>query len=157
MEFLQAATQELLWLSEKEEVEVTRDWASSRLNIPAVEEFYKVTIENNSLYIIIREEMVTSKIATVNINGSTSDCGKQKNNIITGIRKDFVSIATGQQVIHGSWEDFKELLKLCFLYACAIACSKNRKKMQSRFGLILKIYLEENVYWLEKVEFCCYI
>ncbi|KAH3699009.1 hypothetical protein DPMN_073955 [Dreissena polymorpha] len=42
MEFLQAATQELMWLHEREELEVTRDWSSSRLNVPAIEDFYKV-------------------------------------------------------------------------------------------------------------------
>ena len=41
-EFIQAATQELMWLNEKEEVEVTRDWSSRHLNVPTVEEFYKV-------------------------------------------------------------------------------------------------------------------
>lgn len=49
MEFLQAATQELIWLSEKEEIEVTRDWSSSRLDVPTVEEFYKVTIATHNL------------------------------------------------------------------------------------------------------------
>ena len=41
-EFIQAATQELMWLNEKEEIEVTRDWSSRHLNVPTVEEFYKV-------------------------------------------------------------------------------------------------------------------
>lgn len=41
-EFIQAATQELVWLNEKEEIEVTRDWSSRHLNVPTVEEFYKV-------------------------------------------------------------------------------------------------------------------
>lgn len=43
MDFLQAATQEIIWLNEKEEIEVTRDWSSSRLNVPTIDEFYKVT------------------------------------------------------------------------------------------------------------------
>lgn len=48
MEFLQAATQELIWLSEREEAEVTRDWSSSRLSVPVVEEFYKVGEKTNN-------------------------------------------------------------------------------------------------------------
>ncbi|KAK3581860.1 hypothetical protein CHS0354_032763 [Potamilus streckersoni] len=40
LEFVQSATQELIWLSEKEEIEVTRDWTSERLNMP-VDQFYQ--------------------------------------------------------------------------------------------------------------------
>ena len=31
-----------MWLNEKEEIEVTRDWSSRHLNVPTMEEFYKV-------------------------------------------------------------------------------------------------------------------
>ena len=50
-EFIQAATQELMWLNEKEEIEVTRDWSSRHLNVPTVEEFYKV--HNSSIKVVI--------------------------------------------------------------------------------------------------------
>ena len=41
-DFLQAATAELMWLSEREEVEVTRDWVSKDLNLADLDEHHKV-------------------------------------------------------------------------------------------------------------------
>jgi hypothetical protein len=43
-DFLQSATNELIWLNEKEEVEVSRDWSDKNLNIPAIEQYYEVRI-----------------------------------------------------------------------------------------------------------------
>jgi len=60
MEFLQSATQELWWLSEKETAEVTRDWSSSRLNVPSVEEFYKVTMVTHYHSYNIQPQVLTS-------------------------------------------------------------------------------------------------
>ena len=43
LDFLQAATQELIWLNEKEEQELNRDWANKSLNITDVERYYEVS------------------------------------------------------------------------------------------------------------------
>lgn len=43
LDFLQAATQELIWLNEKEEQELNRDWANKSLNISDVERYYEVS------------------------------------------------------------------------------------------------------------------
>ncbi|XP_021923220.1 dystonin isoform X2 [Zootermopsis nevadensis] len=40
-DFLQSATNELIWLNEKEEVELSRDWSDKNLNIPAIEQYYE--------------------------------------------------------------------------------------------------------------------
>jgi len=42
MDFVQSATNELMWLSEKEEREITRDWSSKSLNLADVEQYYEV-------------------------------------------------------------------------------------------------------------------
>ena len=42
MDFVQSATNELIWLSEKEEKEITRDWSSKSLNLVEVEQYYEV-------------------------------------------------------------------------------------------------------------------
>lgn len=42
LDFLQAATQELIWLNEREEQELNRDWANKSLNINDVERYYEV-------------------------------------------------------------------------------------------------------------------
>ena len=42
MDFVQSATNELIWLSEKEEREITRDWSSKNLNLVEVEQYYEV-------------------------------------------------------------------------------------------------------------------
>ena len=41
-DFIQSATNELIWMNEKEEVEVSRDWSSKSLNIPDIEDYQKV-------------------------------------------------------------------------------------------------------------------
>ncbi|XP_047739188.1 dystonin [Hyalella azteca] len=41
LEFLQAATQELMWLNEREETELNRDWTNKSLNIAEVERYYE--------------------------------------------------------------------------------------------------------------------
>lgn len=47
LDFIQTATNELIWMNEKEEVEVSRDWSSKSLNIPDIEDYQKVS--NHSL------------------------------------------------------------------------------------------------------------
>lgn len=42
LDFLQSATNELVWLNDKEETEVTRDWSDKSLNVPALEQYYEV-------------------------------------------------------------------------------------------------------------------
>ena len=44
MDFVQSATNELIWLSEKEEREITRDWSSKNLNLVEVEQYYEVRV-----------------------------------------------------------------------------------------------------------------
>ncbi|KAG8192780.1 hypothetical protein JTE90_019099 [Oedothorax gibbosus] len=41
LDFIQAATNELIWMNEKEEIEVSRDWTSKSLNIPEIEEYQR--------------------------------------------------------------------------------------------------------------------
>ncbi|XP_041359578.1 microtubule-actin cross-linking factor 1, isoforms 1/2/3/5-like isoform X9 [Gigantopelta aegis] len=43
-EFLQASTAELLWLSEKEELEIRRDWGSHQLSLADVEDQHKTLV-----------------------------------------------------------------------------------------------------------------
>ncbi|XP_045488515.1 dystonin isoform X28 [Pieris rapae] len=40
-DFLQSATAELNWLNEKEQVELSRDWADPHINLPAVQHYYE--------------------------------------------------------------------------------------------------------------------
>ncbi|XP_035712122.1 microtubule-actin cross-linking factor 1 isoform X8 [Folsomia candida] len=40
-DFVQSATNELMWLSEKEEREITRDWSSKNINLVEVEQYYE--------------------------------------------------------------------------------------------------------------------
>lgn len=42
-DFLQSATNILNWLKEKEEIEVTRDWSDTELNLANVEQYYRVS------------------------------------------------------------------------------------------------------------------
>lgn len=43
--FVRAATQELVWINEREEIEVTRDWSDiNRLDLPMLQNYYKVCI-----------------------------------------------------------------------------------------------------------------
>ncbi|XP_035227819.1 dystonin-like, partial [Stegodyphus dumicola] len=46
LDFIQSATNELIWMNEKEEIEVSRDWSAKSLNISEIEEYQKaLTIE----------------------------------------------------------------------------------------------------------------
>ena len=45
-DFIQSATAELIWLNEKEEVEIARDWSAKSLNITEIERYYEVHIPN---------------------------------------------------------------------------------------------------------------
>jgi hypothetical protein len=42
LEFIGAATQELMWLNEKEEIEISRDWSSQALQMGEMEQYYEV-------------------------------------------------------------------------------------------------------------------
>lgn len=42
-DFLQSATAELNWLNEKEQIELSRDWADPHINLPAVQHYYEVS------------------------------------------------------------------------------------------------------------------
>ncbi|XP_076629248.1 dystonin-like protein short stop isoform X11 [Colletes latitarsis] len=42
-DFIQSATGELVWLSSKEETEVTRDWSDKNLNVQSIEQYYERT------------------------------------------------------------------------------------------------------------------
>ena len=44
MDFIESATNELMWLNEKEETEIARDWSSKGLRILEIEEYRKVFI-----------------------------------------------------------------------------------------------------------------
>ncbi|XP_046680779.1 dystonin isoform X33 [Homalodisca vitripennis] len=41
LDFIQSATNQLVWLNEREETEVTRDWSDKELNVPALEQYYE--------------------------------------------------------------------------------------------------------------------
>jgi len=41
--FLGQASAELQWLNEKEQVEITRDWADKQLDLPSVHRYYEVS------------------------------------------------------------------------------------------------------------------
>lgn len=43
LDFIQSATNELHWLNEKEEKEVSRDWSDTNLNVQGVEKYYEVS------------------------------------------------------------------------------------------------------------------
>lgn len=43
LDFIQSATNELHWLNEKEEKEVSRDWSDTNLNLQGVEKYYEVS------------------------------------------------------------------------------------------------------------------
>ncbi|XP_025411352.1 dystonin isoform X7 [Sipha flava] len=40
-DFLQSATNQLIWLNEKEEIELNRDWSDKDLNIPSIRQYYE--------------------------------------------------------------------------------------------------------------------
>jgi hypothetical protein len=52
-DFLQSATNELIWLNEKEEVEVSRDWSDKNLNIPAIEQYFEVRMSMSAIGIAL--------------------------------------------------------------------------------------------------------
>ena len=41
--FLDAATAELVWLSDREEVEISRDWSAKGLNPAELEQYFEVS------------------------------------------------------------------------------------------------------------------
>jgi len=43
-DFLQSATNQLMWLNEKEEIELNRDWSEKDLNIPSIRQYYEVML-----------------------------------------------------------------------------------------------------------------
>jgi len=45
-DFLQSATNELMWLSEKEEAEIKRDWSDKNLDLQTIESYYEVSFGN---------------------------------------------------------------------------------------------------------------
>lgn len=44
-DFLQSATNELVWLNEKEDTEVSRDWSDKNLNLSAIHHYYEVNLK----------------------------------------------------------------------------------------------------------------
>lgn len=42
LEFIRSATDELIWLNEKEETEISRDWSSKNLNIEEIQHYNEV-------------------------------------------------------------------------------------------------------------------
>uniref|UniRef100_A0ABD2XTK8 Calponin-homology (CH) domain-containing protein n=1 Tax=Trichogramma kaykai TaxID=54128 RepID=A0ABD2XTK8_9HYME len=45
-DFIQAATNELVWLNNKEETEITRDWSDKSLDVDAIEKYYEVLMSD---------------------------------------------------------------------------------------------------------------
>lgn len=43
LDFLQSVSNHLVWLNEKEEIELTRDWSDRDLNLAGVQQYYKVS------------------------------------------------------------------------------------------------------------------
>lgn len=56
LDFIQSATNELHWLNEKEEVEVTRDWSDKNLNVDAVEKYFEVSSSIDSSFSTLNEK-----------------------------------------------------------------------------------------------------
>ena len=48
VEFMHSATQELIWLNEKEETELSRDWSARDLAIQDIQEYH--TVRNDMKY-----------------------------------------------------------------------------------------------------------
>ena len=46
LDFMQVATKELMWLNEREEMEVSRDWSAKTLNLREIQEYYEVCIKD---------------------------------------------------------------------------------------------------------------
>lgn len=45
LDFLQSASNYLVWLNEKEEIELTRDWSDRDLNLASVQQYYQVNVK----------------------------------------------------------------------------------------------------------------
>lgn len=43
-DFLQSATNELMWLNEKEDTEISRDWTDKDLNLTNIHHYYEVSV-----------------------------------------------------------------------------------------------------------------
>jgi len=48
-DFLSSATSELSWLNDREQIEISRDWADKNLDLPAIHRYYEVNIIINKL------------------------------------------------------------------------------------------------------------
>ena len=44
VDFLSLATTELVWLNQKEETEISRDWSARTLRVKDIEEYYEVKL-----------------------------------------------------------------------------------------------------------------
>lgn len=47
-DFLAAASAELAWLNDKEQIEISRDWADKNLDLPGIHRYYEVSGNVNS-------------------------------------------------------------------------------------------------------------
>lgn len=59
LDFIQSATNELQWLNEKEEIEVTRDWSDKNMNLQAVEKYYEVSYH---LFLTVKIKRIYYKV-----------------------------------------------------------------------------------------------
>lgn len=71
LDFIQSATNELHWLNEKEEKEVTRDWSDTNLNVQGVEKYYEVSHK----IIFLFDIKLTASILTQQTFGSGLEVG----------------------------------------------------------------------------------
>lgn len=60
-DFLQSASNHLVWLNEKEEIELTRDWSDRDLNVANVQQYYHVRY----LFIFILHVKIKGQIKLV--------------------------------------------------------------------------------------------
>lgn len=51
VDFLRDATAELMWLSEKEETEISRDWSAKGLNPSELEKYYEVCMSGSVMFV----------------------------------------------------------------------------------------------------------
>lgn len=49
-DFLNTATAELQWLHDREQIEISRDWADKNLDLPSIHRYYEVSFELFSIY-----------------------------------------------------------------------------------------------------------
>jgi hypothetical protein len=52
-DFIQSATTELIWLNEKEEIEIARDWSAKSLNIAEIERYYEVMSRTRLSFLLV--------------------------------------------------------------------------------------------------------